>query len=141
MKQADLGRVFRNGEIIIRQGDEGECLYIVQEGSVQIFVERQGQEILLRTIGKNELFGEIAIFKKAARSATARAMGQVRVLTLDKGNFLKRITEEPSLAFRIIEALSQKITDLSFEVARLKSTHENLNDLAGDFEQKLPGTE
>jgi CRP-like cAMP-binding protein len=65
----------------------------------------------------------MAIFRREVRSATARAFGQVRVLTLDKSNFLKRITEEPSLAFRIIEALSRRISDLSIEVVKLKSTY------------------
>jgi CRP/FNR family transcriptional regulator len=121
VKKEELGRVFQDGEIIVRQGDKGDCLFIIQEGQVQIFIDNQGEEILLRTAGKNELIGEMAIFRREVRSATARAFGQVRVLTLDKSNFLKRITEEPSLAFRIIEALSKRITDLSIEVAKLKS--------------------
>lgn len=126
MKKEKLGRVFQDGEIIVRQGDKGDCLFIVQEGQVQILIENQGEEILLRTAGKNELIGEMAIFRRDVRSATARAQGTVRALTLDRNNFLKRITEEPSLAFRIIEAMSKRICDLSIEVATLKSKRGNI---------------
>ena len=120
LKKGALGRVYQDGEIIVRQGDKGEFLFVIQQGQVEIFIEREGNEIPLRIVGKNELIGEMAIFRREPRSATARACGPARVLTLDKKNFLRRISEDPSLAFRIIETLSRRINELSHEVADLK---------------------
>ena len=120
MNKGALGRVYQDDEIIVRQGDKGDFLFVIQQGQVEIFVERDGNEVLLRIVGKNELIGEMAIFRREARSATARARGPTRVLTLDKKNFLRRISEDPSLAFRIIETMSRRISELSQEVADLK---------------------
>ncbi|UCF64512.1 MAG: cyclic nucleotide-binding domain-containing protein [bacterium] len=123
MSREALGKIYRDGEIVIRQGDRGDSLYVIQEGQVEILVEKEGREIVLRVLGPNELIGEMAIIEKEVRSATARAKGTARILTIDKKNFLKRISEDPTLAFRIIETMSRRIRDLSQQIAKLKTSH------------------
>lgn len=120
MKSGELGKTFEKGERIINEGDPGDCMYVIQEGEVEIFVERNGEDVRLAIRGEGEFFGEMAVFEREVRSASVRAMGRVRVLTLDKKNFLKRIQEDPSLAFRIVQTMSSRIRELSAEVARLK---------------------
>jgi len=116
-----LGRVFRDGEIIVRQGDVGECMYVIQDGTVDIVVERDGREIFLRTLGKGAFIGEMSIFERIARSATARARGEARLLSVDRKTFLRRVHEDPSLAYRVVETMSQRIRALSDEVASLRT--------------------
>jgi CRP-like cAMP-binding protein len=109
----NLGKKYTDGETIIRQGDVGNCMYVIQEGTVAVIAEHDGNEILLREIGKNGFFGEMALFEEEVRTATVRAVGDVRVLTVDKKNFLSGIHEDPSLAFRIVETMSHRIRDLT----------------------------
>jgi CRP-like cAMP-binding protein len=115
-----LGKVYEDGDVIIRQGDVGECMYVVQEGEVEVFVDREGREVRLAVRGEGEMIGEMAVFEREVRSASVRALGRARVLTLDKKNFMKRINEDPTLAFRIVETMSRRIRELSEEVAGLK---------------------
>lgn len=115
-----LGRTYRDGDVVFRQGDEGSCLYVIQEGELEIVREEDGRETLLRLARKDELVGEMAIFEHEHRSATVRARGTARVLTLDKRNFLKRINEDPSLAFRIVETMSRRVRELSHQIAELR---------------------
>ncbi len=115
-----LGRTYQDGEIVCRQGDVGDCLYVVQDGQLEVLVDRAGKPAVVRVCGKDELLGEMAIFQKEARSATVRAKGTARVLTLDKKNFLRRINEDPSLAFRIIETMSRRVRELSHQVVELR---------------------
>ena len=120
MNSSYLGKVFEDGEVIISQGESGDCMFIIQEGSVEVFVVKGGKEVTLATRTEGEFFGEMAIFEREVRSATVRAMGHVRVLTIDKKNILRRIQEEPSLAFNLIEELSHRVRRLSEEIANLK---------------------
>lgn len=115
-----LGRVYEDGQVIFRQGDVGDCLYVVQEGEVEIIDETGGRETLLRIAGPDELFGEMAIFQRETRSATIRARGRARILTLDKKNFLRRISEDPSLAFNLLERMCHRVRQLSEEVVKLR---------------------
>lgn len=120
MATGELGKVYQDGEVIINQGEVGTCMYVVQEGQVEVVLKGDGQEIRIGVRGPGEFLGEMAIFDRDVRSATVRALGQARVLTVDKKNFMRRVHEDPSLAFRLVETMSRRIRELNAEVARLK---------------------
>lgn len=120
IEKGALGKVYQDGEIITRQGDVGKAMYVIQQGKVEVLMEKDGQETLLRVAEEGEFLGEMAIFDHEVRSATLRAKGEVKVLTIDKKNFLKRIHVDPSLAFKIVQTMSQRVRELGDEVARLK---------------------
>jgi len=120
MDSGALGKVYQDGEIIIQQGEVGNCMYVIQEGKVKVLMEEDGQEVQLAIRSEGDFFGEMAIFERDVRSATIRALGEVRVLTIDKKNFLSRISQDPSIAFRIVETMSSRIRELSIENAHLK---------------------
>ena len=115
-----LGRVYTDGEVIVRQGEPGDCMYVVQQGHVEVMHETEAGSHILATLGEGDFFGEMVIFDRSPRSATVRAQGDVRLLTVDKGTFLRRISEDPSLAFRIVRKMSQRIRELNAEVAAVK---------------------
>ncbi|KPJ60888.1 MAG: hypothetical protein AMJ46_04115 [Latescibacteria bacterium DG_63] len=121
MDSSTLGKVYEDGEVIVRRGDTGDSMYVIQEGQVEVLVEKDGKEVRLRVLGDGEFVGEMSIFEREVRSATVRALGKARLLTVDKKNLLRRIHEDPSLAFRIIETMSRRIRDLTNEVVRLRS--------------------
>jgi len=116
---AELGKLYTNGEDLLRQGDKGDFMLVIQSGHVHVIAERDGGEVLLRTAGPGEIVGELALFDKCARAATVRAKGEVRALRVDKRTFLSRVHADPSFAFHIAEAMCGRIRELSAEVARL----------------------
>ena len=78
MDTGALGKIYQDGEVIVRQGDEGDCMYVIQEGQVEVVIDENGNEVVLAQRGEGEFFGEMAIFDRDVRSATIRAKGQVR---------------------------------------------------------------
>jgi CRP-like cAMP-binding protein len=116
-----LGRIYDAGEVIFRQGDLGDQMYVIQEGKVEVVLEQDGKEIVIAVRGPGEFFGEMALFEREERMATVRALGQVRILSVDRKNLLRRVHEDPSLAVHIIQTMSQRIRKLSGEVGRLES--------------------
>lgn len=115
-----LGSLYEDGEMIVRQGEEGDCMHVIQEGRADVIVEKNGKEVRLRELGEGEIIGEMAIFDRVTRSATVRAVGRARVLTVDKTTLLARIHQDPSLAFHIVQTMSRRIRDLSEEVRSLR---------------------
>lgn len=123
MASGELGKVYHDGEVIICEGDEGSCMFVIQEGKVEVLIAGEDdKEIRLGIRGEGEFFGEMAIFDRDVRSATVRALGNARVLTVDKKNFMRRVHEDPSLAFRLVETMSHRIRELGEEVARLQKS-------------------
>jgi len=108
--------VFEDGEIIVKQGDEGDAFYIVEEGNCSAYIEGNEGEIKVADYGQGNYFGEIALLKNVPRQATIRATSDISVIYLKKDHFtqvlgpisdiLKRnISEYPEYADMI--ALSQ----------------------------------
>jgi len=107
-----LGKVYREGEVIIRQGDVGDCMYVIQRGEVEVLRREEGREYCLAVLGAEDFFGEMALFDQEVRSATVRALTDTWVLSLEKRTFLQRAHEDPSLAFRLLEGMSQRLRKL-----------------------------
>jgi len=117
---ATFGRLYTNGEIIIKQGTVGDCLYIIQEGRVEVIDETGGHEIKVAELGDKEFFGEMGLFEKDVRSATVKAIGDTKVLTIDRLNFIATIQKDPSLAFRLLENMSRRLRQTTKELGALK---------------------
>jgi len=118
MEPGALGKVYQDGEVIIRQGEIGDCMFVVQEGQVEIVLEQNGRDSHPIVRGPGEFFGEMAIFEREVRMATVRALGRARVLTVDKKNFMRRMHQDPSLAYRLVQTMSQRIRELSVDMAQ-----------------------
>ena len=116
MDTGALGKVYENGEYLMKQGAEGDCMFVIQKGEVEIIREQEGKEVRLAVRGEGDFVGEMAIFEREVRMASVRAKGQVRALTVDKRNVLRRFQEDPSLAFRIVETMSRRLRELSGQV-------------------------
>jgi CRP-like cAMP-binding protein len=121
METGALGKLYHDGEAIVREGETGDCMYVVQAGQVEVLQGKENNEVRLAVLNEGDFFGEMAIFEREVRSATVRAIGEVRVLTVEKKNFLRRIQEDPSLAYHIVQTMSHRIRDLNAEMVRIKT--------------------
>jgi CRP-like cAMP-binding protein len=116
MPTGDLGRIYKDGEIIMKQGEKGNCMYVIQEGQVEIIREKDAKEMRLAIAGEGDFIGEMAIFESETRSATVRALGDVRLITVDKENFIRRVNQDPSIAFRLVKTLIQRVREMNREM-------------------------
>ena len=121
MRRAALGKSWADGEAIVRQGEVGNSMYVVQAGEVEVLRETEDGEVRLAVLGAGDFFGEMSIFEHEVRSATVRARGQARVLTVDKRTLLKRIKEDPFLAVGILQTMSNRIREINAELVRARA--------------------
>ena len=112
-----LGKIYHHRDVIIRQGETGNSMYVIQDGYVEVLKETNGQEVQLSILGKDDFFGEMSIFEKEVRGATVRALGTARVLTIDSKNLLRCIHEDPSLAYRLVQVMSGWVRKLGDDYA------------------------
>jgi len=111
MKKTALGKLYHDDDIIIKKGEVGDCLYVIQEGKVEIIDEKDGKDMKLAELGEKEFFGEMGLFEKDVRSCTVKSIGESKVLTIDKRNFYKTIQKDPSLAFNLLERMSHRLRE------------------------------
>lgn len=110
-KNTKLGSEYKSGDVIIKQGTTGNCLYVIQQGNVEVIIETEQGDKKVAVLGEKDFFGEMGLFEKDVRSCTVRAANDVKVLTIDKRNFYKTIQKDPSLAFNLLEKMSKRLRD------------------------------
>lgn len=116
-----LGEIYPDGEAIVRQGERGETMYIIQEGRAEVLIEKDGDEHRINVLGPGDFFGEMSILEPMTRSATVRTIGEARVLAVDKTTFLDRVESDPGLALKLLKTLSRRIRLLDKENTELRS--------------------
>ena len=120
MVRGVLGTVYKDGETIIRQGETGNNMFVIQAGQVEVVQEAGHGEQHLAMLQTGDFFGEMAVFEKEVRSATVRAVGDAKILKVDKKTLLRRIKEDPLLAVNLLQSMSRRIRDLDAQLSRLE---------------------
>lgn len=108
-EESSLGKDYKDGSIIFEENSVGKEMYIIVSGKVKIIKGKGTVETILATLKEGEFFGEMSLFDNNPRSATVKAIGDIKLLEINQKNFLKKISKDPSLAFRILEKMSQRI--------------------------------
>jgi len=119
--------LYGNGERVIRQGDEGDSLYLVRRGSVAILVELDGVEREVAALGEDDFFGEMSLMTGERRHATVVARGDVECYVIDRPLFQEVLAGRESLVNEITgllvsrrQVLAGKVAELDAAVARLR---------------------
>lgn len=103
-------RRFKPGEVIFREGDDARSeAYLVHSGTVEIRKRFDGTERVLTTYGEGELLGEMALFRKAPRSASALAATEVEVLVIRNERLEWLIRNRPQVTLEILRRLSDLV--------------------------------
>jgi len=116
-------RVFEKGEAIIREGAYGDSLYVIVTGKVKVFrtdPEDATREVILKTLGVGEFFGELPLFDHEPRSASVMAMERCHLQILSYRAFQRAIAGSPDIAQRVLETLAR----------RLRAADRKIGDLA-----------
>jgi len=116
-----LGRAYADGELVCRQGEKGDRMFVVRKGRAEVVCLEGGREVVVGELGPGDVFGQMAVVDGQPRSASVRAKGPARVLTLDQRAFLRRVQEDPSFAYKTLEGMSLTMRRLTEELALLRN--------------------
>jgi cAMP-dependent protein kinase regulator len=142
---------YNSGDDIIRQGDEGDCLYIIDVGKVEIFVRRgestpgnKGDQVL--TLGPGGLFGELALMYAAPRAATVTVSSDTaRMFVLDALDFKMLLAQSSQAQYARYEGWLHEVDILQslnhFELSKLAEALQTEHYKPGDeiIKQGDPG--
>ena len=113
-------KTYKRGDTIFRKDDPGTHLFVVLEGAVKIALPGElGQEALVAFVREGEFFGELALFDRGPRSATATALEDTRAGLLAGDDFVAFLETHPVATRVVLEALAKTIRRLSDRVEDL----------------------
>lgn len=108
-------KVLKAGEILFREGERGEEMYLIRSGKVEISNSSGGAKKVLATLSEGSFLGEMAIVDDAPRSATAIALTEVSLLILDRSAFKGQIQENPMVEY-LINSLVKRLRETNEQV-------------------------
>ncbi|MBK7857212.1 MAG: protein kinase [Archangiaceae bacterium] len=111
-------RTFQAGEVIIREGEQGDCAYIILDGHCQANRVVAGKTEMLRLMGPGEMFGEAAVLTNSPRLATVTAMMETTVAVVDR-IYLEEEMQRTSLMALAIRTVATSFLDLNGQTAAL----------------------
>ncbi|HVF53809.1 MAG TPA: Crp/Fnr family transcriptional regulator [Actinomycetota bacterium] len=120
LAERSFERAYRRGQRIFNQGDQAEHLFVVKEGLVKILIaSRHGEEMVLATLRARECFGELALIDGGPRSASAEAIGPVRLVVLARSSWLELLHERPSITETLLISMGRMVRRLTEQASDL----------------------
>jgi CRP-like cAMP-binding protein len=104
-----LGREYRTGDVLFREGERGEEMFVIQSGLVQILKRVGADERPLATLGRGEFLGEMAILNGKPRTATAVVLEDAQCLVIDAATLEHMITSNSEIAIRLVKKLARRL--------------------------------
>jgi HEAT repeat protein len=127
---------FKKGEQIYAEGDPGDALYVIVDGSVE--ARREGEVVL--TMRARESFGETSLFDGAPRINEVVALADTRTLVIDRRDFLDLLADRPELLTGMFRVLSRQLKSMVVEVAARRSTTGDVPVPVDSGTRAAPGT-
>jgi CRP-like cAMP-binding protein len=115
-----IERRFPKHKTIVEEGAPGDYMYIISEGRVKVTkLSGDGREKILELLEVGDFFGEMSLFDDAPRSASVKAMSDVRILALGRNDFLRLLSSSPGLALSVIRELTRRLRQVDEQASSL----------------------
>ena len=128
----DQNPKFRPNEIIFRYGDQGDCAYLIECGSVLIFVTRGDSDIPVKVLGEGEVFGEMSMIDGSLRATSSRSLTDTELVTVSRDQLLDRINSADPVVRLLMRALLEKFRAQNDTLAAGGTAPANPNLLPGE---------
>lgn len=113
-------RCFRRDELIFLQGEKGDSLFIILSGKVKVISQSDdGKEVILAILGKDEIFGEMALLDGRARCATVIALADTETLVLSEDHFRMLFITIPDFFMKIVRLFLFRIRSANSQIEHL----------------------
>ena len=114
------------GEIVLREGDPGDAMYLIQSGRVIVFMGEVESPSILSTCEAGEIIGEMALLEKQPRSATVVALSELHLLRISRETFFQLLKNNPSLGVDILGMLSTRLRASDQARSRVRTSEHRL---------------
>ncbi|MEN8160017.1 MAG: cyclic nucleotide-binding domain-containing protein, partial [Myxococcota bacterium] len=105
-------RSYRAGELVYDEGWEGDALFVIQAGQVELIRQGAAGQRVISRHGPGDFFGEMGVLLGRPRTARAVAISDLRLLQIDAGTFESMCIEQPEIAIRVIQRLAARTIHL-----------------------------
>lgn len=119
-------RFVPEGTLVMRQGEPGNCAYLIQSGSVRVYTEHDGKRVDLAKLDLGQIFGEMALIFDEPRTASVIATEDCNLIVLTRQTFKSKLEKSDPTIRAIVTMLTQRIISANNTVVNKKSGIQDL---------------
>ena len=112
-------RVIEKGEVIVRQGELADSFFVIASGKVKVYMTEGDREVILKTLGAGDYFGELPMFDQEPRSASVAAIERCHLQTLTYKSFLRAMEGSTDIARCLLQTLARRLRDADRKIGTL----------------------
>jgi len=109
---------FSNDDIIVRQGEVGDVMFIIASGEVRVIASKDNKEVELARRKVGDFIGEMALISKEPRSASVAAVGNVHTLCINQKSFESLLRDRPDASLAVIQVLCERLKEAGLKLHR-----------------------
>jgi CRP-like cAMP-binding protein len=129
---------YGTGELVVREGAEGDSLFLVLSGQVSVWKQvEDGRVLPVADLGEGQVFGEMTLFLNAPRSASVRANQECQLLRVDRGSISALLEHQPQLLESFAALVARRQGEL--ETLSRQAGQEGARDLLKVMRRLLTG--
>jgi len=123
-------QIFKENEMIIKENDIDEHLYLIESGTVKVHTEFNGKEVILANLSQGDFFGEMALIDDKPRSASVSALETTKLNVFHRNNFLDIMKSDSEIGVTFLSGIFNRLRDSNSKIIQ------SAKDASEQFETK-----
>lgn len=120
---------FDRGQFVFKQGDRGDNAYVIIDGEVDVVLESIGGPRIVAVLGRDQVFGEMALLSNAPRTTSIRARGPMKAVVITSDVFLRLIEENSAIAANMMRTLAARLATTLQNYGKVSASHDLMTEL------------
>lgn len=131
-------RFIPGGTVIIKEGDEGDCAYLIQSGKVNVYTHVKDERVQIAMLGPGQIFGELALIFDDPRTASVEAIEDCNLIVLSRQVLKQKLQKSDPTVQAIVEMLTKRMIGMSNSYLKEKDSVDDMVDaLRGMYQNVL----
>ena len=123
--------LYRTGETVCEQGDEGDTAYFILEGEANIVINTPDGPQVAATVSSQDIVGEIAMLCDIPRTAGIVAKTDLRIMVITREAFFNLMNEFPEVSMKVIRLLAERLENTTRDLADVRGRYNTLMQSSG----------
>jgi CRP-like cAMP-binding protein len=126
---------FKAGDVILREGEEGNSAFLISSGSVEVIVGEGKKAKTVASFGKGEVFGEMSLLEPGPRSATIKAVTDTECAETSYDDFMASIQDNPEQAIQFMKTLVVRLRQMNEVMGKMDPQRRRMRDMLSDWQK------
>lgn len=132
---------YKAGDVILREGEEGNSAFLITTGSVEVIIGEGKKAKTVASLGEGDVFGEMSLLEPGPRSATIKAVTDTECAVTSYDDFMASIQNDPEQAIKFMKTLVLRLRQMNEVMGKMDPQRRRMRDMLKDWQKSNEAAE